>query len=50
MGLADLPGKGARFTWEGTQWLVAETTAPVSIGLIGENVSEISAWLGITFE
>ena len=50
MGLADLPGAGARFEIEGQEYLVAETTAKVSIGLIGETVSEISEWLGIPFE
>jgi hypothetical protein len=50
MGLADLPGPGAHFAVEGKQWLVAETTAKVSIGLIGEQVSDISGWLGIVLE
>ena len=50
MGLADLPGTGARFELEGKKYLVAETTAKVAIGLIGENVSEISGWIGILFE
>ena len=50
MGLADLPGSGARFELEGQKLLVAETTSEVSIGLIGETVSEISEWLGISFE
>jgi hypothetical protein len=50
MGLADLPGSGAHFTIEGKRWLVAETTAAVSIGLIGEKMSDISGWLGITLE
>jgi hypothetical protein len=50
MGLADLPGSGARFELEGTELLVAETTAGVSIGLIGEGVSGIGYWLGIAFE
>jgi hypothetical protein len=50
MGLAELPGGGARFTVEGKQWLLAETTARVSIGLIGEDVSDVSGWLGIVFE
>ena len=50
MGLADLPGTGARFELDGTKYLVAETTANVSIGLIGETVSEVSEWLGIDFE
>jgi hypothetical protein len=53
MGLADLEGAGARFRFrEGNReyrWLVAETTARVGIGRIGENVSEITKWLGITF-
>ena len=49
MGLALLPGSGAHFQLDGQQFLVAETTAKVSIGLIGENVSEVSQWLGITF-
>jgi hypothetical protein len=50
MGLADLSGTGARFEVQGKKLLVAETTAKVSIGLIGEQVSEISQWLGILFE
>jgi hypothetical protein len=53
MGLADLEGAGARFPFkEGDtsyRWLVAETTAAVDIGMIGENVSEITTWLGIVF-
>ena len=49
MGLAELPGSGAHFEVEGKRLLVAETTARVSIGLIGETVSEIEHWLGITF-
>jgi hypothetical protein len=49
MGLADIAGTGARFDWEGTKWLVAETTAAVSLGLIGENSADPSRWLGITF-
>ena len=50
MGLADLPGVGARFEVEGQRLLVAETTAFVPIGLIGETVSETEHWLGILFE
>jgi hypothetical protein len=50
MGLADLPGSGARFELEGQKFLVAETTAKVPIGLIGETVSDIEYWLGILFE
>jgi transglutaminase-like putative cysteine protease len=50
MGLADLPGPGARFPIEGQRLLVAETVANVSIGLIDETMSEIDTWLGILFE
>jgi hypothetical protein len=50
MGLADLSGSGARFEVQGQRLLVAETTANVSIGLIGETVSEIDQWLGILVE
>jgi hypothetical protein len=50
MGLADLPGSGARFELKGQRLLVAETTANVPIGMIGETVSEIDQWLGILFE
>jgi len=50
MGLTDLPGDGARFSLESRRWLVAETTAKVALGLIGENVSDPSKWLGITLK
>ncbi|MDR0690030.1 MAG: hypothetical protein LBG08_07180 [Spirochaetaceae bacterium] len=50
MGLADLPGAGARFPLGDTRWLVAETTAPVPLGRIRADVSEISRWMGIRFE
>jgi hypothetical protein len=55
MGLADLEGAGARFPMKNSsgndiKWLVAETTAPVSLGRIGETVSEVTKWLGIVFE
>jgi hypothetical protein len=50
MGLADLSGAGARFDLGGKKWLVAETTAPVAIGLIGKDMSDTESWLGINFE
>ena len=50
MGLADIAGPGARFEASGTQWLVAETTANVGIGLIAEDVSNIESWLGVVFD
>ena len=50
MGLADIDGTGARFEAEGRRWLVAETTAPVPIGLISRELSDIESWLGVVFE
>ncbi|MDR2186144.1 MAG: hypothetical protein LBO80_10860 [Treponema sp.] len=50
MGLADLAGTGGRFELGGKKWLVAETTAPVSLGLIAESFSVTDNWLGILFE
>jgi hypothetical protein len=50
MGLADIAGSGARFEAGGVQWLVAETTGKVGIGLIREDVSNTNLWLGVLFE
>ncbi|MDR2767630.1 MAG: hypothetical protein LBB82_04810 [Treponema sp.] len=55
MGLALIEGAGARFPLmdaDGKQrrWLVAETTAAVELGMIGEKVNETDKWLGILFE
>ncbi len=49
MGLAGLEGAGARFELKDKNWLVAETTAMVPLGLIGENVSDPRFWLGVSF-
>jgi hypothetical protein len=50
MGLAGVSGEGARFEAGGVNWLVAETTAAVGIGLIGQDVSRTEEWLGVIFE
>ncbi|MDR1444596.1 MAG: hypothetical protein LBI94_06930 [Treponema sp.] len=50
MGIADIEGPGARFPLTGRQYLVAETSAPVDLGLISQNQSEIAKWLGVMFE
>jgi hypothetical protein len=50
MGLADIPGTGARFEAGGTKWLVAETTTNVDIGLIAQETSDIESWLGVILE
>ncbi|MCL2793005.1 MAG: hypothetical protein FWD87_07920 [Spirochaetaceae bacterium] len=50
MGLAAIPGPGARLEAEGVGWLVAETTANVDIGLIVADKSDPAHWLGVIFE
>lgn len=50
MALADLGGEGARFSFSGKKWLVAETTARVGIGLIVQDFSDISGWIGVILE
>ena len=50
MGLAEVPGAGARFEVNGQRFLVAETTADVGIGLIDQEKSGVEHWLGIVFE
>ena len=50
MGLADVPGTGARFSFGGTSWLVAETTSDVAPGRISADMSDTVHWLGIAFE
>ncbi|MDR2447696.1 MAG: hypothetical protein LBD58_10515 [Treponema sp.] len=50
MGIVDVDGEGARFSLDGKNWLVAETTAHVDIGLIGQSMSDSNKWIGIAFE
>jgi hypothetical protein len=49
MGIADIEGPGARFPFEEKEYLVAETTAAVELGLIGKSMSETARWLGVSF-
>jgi len=49
MGLADVTGAGARFEALGTQWLVAETTANIDIGLIAQDESDPRHWFAVVF-
>ena len=50
MGLADVAGAGARFEAYGTNWLVAETTANIDIGLIDKEQADPKNWFGVLFE
>ncbi len=46
----DVSGEGARFPFEGREWLVAELTEEVGIGRIAADMSEISAWIGVKLD
>jgi hypothetical protein len=50
MGLADITGAGAHFESHGIQWLVAETTANIDIGLIALDQSDPQYWFAVIFE
>lgn len=43
----DVPGIGARFPFDGKQYLVAELTAPVAIGMIDQQMANPAGWIGI---
>jgi hypothetical protein len=45
----DVEGKGARFGHNGKNYLVAETTDRVEIGLIDRGMADPNNWLGIDF-
>jgi hypothetical protein len=49
MAAVDLPGQGARFTFEGKGYLVAELTDKVALGLINKNMADPSHWIAIPF-
>ena len=50
MGLADISGYGARYDAFGIQWLVAETTDKIDIGLIDQELSDPQFWYAVRFE
>ncbi|MFP4266609.1 MAG: hypothetical protein ACLFQW_01300 [Spirochaetaceae bacterium] len=45
----DVEGEGARFPVEGKEYLIAETTEDVDLGLIDREMSNTNAWIGIDF-
>ncbi len=42
-----IEGEGARLESEGVSYLLGETTAPVALGLVPQDMSEISKWIAI---
>jgi hypothetical protein len=47
LAAVDVHGPGARFEFEGRQWLVAELTADVPIGQIDARQADPSGWIGV---
>lgn len=45
----DVPGPGARFSFEAKEYLVAELTDDVDIGLIDSTMADPAKWIPITF-
>ncbi len=43
----DIEGKGARFQFEGTEYLIAETTEKVDLGLIASDMADPAGWVPI---
>lgn len=46
----DVPGGGQRFPWKGKNYLVAETTAKVGLGMIAASQADFSKWMGVELE
>ena len=49
MAAVDIEGKGARFNFNGKNYLVAEMTRDIAIGQIDAAMADPSKWLGIRF-
>jgi len=47
LAAVDVEGPGARFEFEGRQWLIAELTADVPIGRIDAGQADPSGWIGV---
>jgi hypothetical protein len=44
----DVAGGGARFSFEGKQYVVAETTEEVGLGLIERTMAYPKGWIGVS--
>ena len=47
LAAVDTQGAGARFAFEGRDWLVAELTSPVALGQIAANMADPAGWIGV---
>ena len=46
----DVPGQGARFPYEGREWLTAELTDQVDIGQIAQSMADPAGWIGVKLD
>ncbi|MEI6876289.1 MAG: hypothetical protein WCL50_14300, partial [Spirochaetota bacterium] len=49
MAAVDVSGGGQRFPFAGKEWLVAETTAKVGLGMIAADQVDWKKWVGVSF-
>ena len=49
LAAVDVPGEGARFSLGGKQYLVAELTKQVPLGMIAGDMADSAKWLGVSF-
>lgn len=47
LAAVDAHGGGARFPFEGREWLVAELTADVALGQIDQRMADPAGWIGV---
>jgi len=47
MAALDLPGQGAHYGFDGKDWLVAELTDTVNLGMIASDKADPSQWIGV---
>lgn len=46
----NLAGEGAKFNFEGTEWLITELTAKVPLGQIEQKMAKSADWIGMNLE
>ena len=49
LGAVDVPGAGARFSYDGTGYVVAELTDEVDLGLIAADMADPAGWTPVEF-
>ncbi|MEW5814177.1 MAG: hypothetical protein AB1798_02115 [Spirochaetota bacterium] len=46
----DIAGKGARFSYNGKNYLIAEMTKPIGIGLIAQDMADPAGWIPMSLD